>query len=79
MANVLVVTSNHPPKIRAALEDRQRQVNGGGTVNRLFLLGTSDPTFGMRGLQALVRMGEVEIRPVGNTGDSFCRLLGKVL
>jgi hypothetical protein len=68
----MVITSNHVPAMREALQDRQRSVNAGGTRNRYFLLLTSNSAFARKAFKKLVDKGEVEILP-GKDGNVLAR------
>jgi len=58
----MVITSNHVPKMREALLQRQRGANAGCGRNRFFFLATGNSFFAHKALKKLVDKGEVEIR-----------------
>jgi hypothetical protein len=73
----MVITTNHGPKMLDALKAHQEKVDASNCARKghgYFMLRTSDPTFGHRGLKKLVDRGLVEIKPVPG-GDCLVKLM----
>jgi hypothetical protein len=86
MAHTNTFTSNHVPKMREDLQERQVKVNADGDRNRYFLCSTTNSAFGVGALRKLVDKGELDMVILGS-GDVMvkftypvkCKTVGEII